>query len=189
MDNIIKILVISLLICSCGRKDCGFPDTDLNWVSYHESDSLFYSDNKDIIKFKVVNFFKTSPTYISYIVMDPMCRDSAYYYTNEDLPTGYFINESYSLLGEPKMRIQLSKDDIFIFDPTYIITNDFTSLVKAEYHVDTTINSINYHDVYVLKKDTIKTKPRIAWIIKSKTKGIIAFYDFNSKQKWYLTNK
>jgi hypothetical protein len=185
MNNIIKIAVFTLGICSCGRKDCGFPDENLNWVSYRENDSLFYSNNKDTIKLKVLYFNKTSPNYVSYLVMDVFCRDSAYYYTTEDLTTGYFINESYSLLGEPKMKMQITKNDIFNFEPSNYLNNTN----KIEFHSDTTINSKNYHNVFLISKDTINSKPRIAWIIKSETIGIVAFYDFKNRIKWYLINK
>ena len=194
--KILSGLLIIFLIFSCGRDRCGFPDKDLHWVPYEENNILTYTDLKDTIKLSVAIFNKTGSFYTSFIIMDPdPCYDSAYYITTKDILTGYLINETYNLIYEPKMEMQITKNDMFIFDPDfyvggseYLADNYVGDSIKVNYHSDTIIFSQNYQNVYKLFKDTLNHKPKISWLIKSTTKGIIAFYDYSTKKTWHLIN-
>jgi hypothetical protein len=49
--------------------------------------------------------------------------------------------------------------------------------IQVKYFKDTTINFLEYDEVFLIRKNTILDQPKIAWLIKAKNKGIVEFYD------------
>ena len=178
---VLGILLTSLYSC---KYDCpGFSDKDLHWVPYNLSDTLKYVNNNDTIEFVVINFYKNPPTSFYGLAMDIAYNESAYYSTNKIPLYGYKLEEKYELKNTINMNINVTDNDIFVFNPYSFLDNDS---IKISFHSDTLINNVNYSQVYVIKKDTMTLNPRISEVIKSVNKGIIQFYDFSTKKKWNL---
>ena len=191
MKRIILFITVLVGFNSCLKYEFdGFPDELLCWIPYNIGDSLLYTNDVDTIVFEVEDFFKTGYDSFRGLAMDIEWHYEGYYTTNE-LENGYVISEKYSEDGSSKtdiFSIKLSDNDIFTFsfwEDHYSSTSDSISI---SYVSDTLIGNMNYYEVYKLSKTSMKDSERIKWIIKTKDKGIIQFFDNKTNEEWRLIN-
>lgn len=177
--------LIAGLMCSCKYKCPGFPDEELHWIPYNVNDTLRYSDSKDTIYLVVKDFYKSGPSSFRGLTMDYWCDFNGYYYTSTSSKYDYQIKDTYSSLNDSKIQITI-QGDIFDFHHYSKYTRDSITVTCV---ADSFINNIEYKDLYILQKDTIKNNPRITRVIKSSEKGVIEFYDSKYKLKWNLINE
>ena len=186
---VFAILVILLNSFSSCRLHCdGFPDSDLKWIPYNLDDKLTYFSNKDTFGLSVNDFYKTQPSTFHAMAMDMWCTYNGYYQTTK-CQFGYFIKEeiAFNRHTDDGLHIKISDNDEFVFDIWQ--RKSFSDTINVKYFADSLIDKINYQEVFIASKDTLNNSPKVAWIIIAKDKGIIEFYDFQSKQKWQLLSK
>jgi hypothetical protein len=180
-------LLIIIVMSSCFKYECdGFPAAEITWIPYTVGDTLRYCNNLDTLSFKVIDHYLTEPSYFRGLVMDYECDYTGYYET-ERVDLGYKIRESlsdhYKYGG---LKISFTNSDFFRFN---IWKKDsYNDSVTVKYLQDTLLNGITYYDVFFVSKDTINQTPKIAWLLKAKDKGILGFYDFETKTKWTRIN-
>jgi hypothetical protein len=187
----VKTLNFALYICltlgfiSCKYHCPGYPDSELLWIPYNIGDTLIYRDELDTIIMPVIDHFLSPPSSFRGIAMDIECSYNGFYQTSK-VDIGYQIREEFKNEYDWGMYIKITQNDSFHIDAYN--KRSFSNTVKVKYIPDTIINSVNYSEVLLVSKDTLKSSPRIAWFLRSNEKGIIEFYDYRLKRKWRLIN-
>lgn len=192
--NLLFCLSLLFLFQSCENSCPGLQDKDLCWIPYNVNDNLKYSDGENVISFKINEFYKTPPTSFGGIAMDYECNFEGYY-KSDVISQGYFI---YEHIGYGRyqfenrrdgIRIQLTDQDVFIFDILYYPNPFESDSINITFHNDTLINQKHYYDVFKVSKVKQEESQRIEWIVKAKDKGIIQFYDRKLNTVWTLTEE
>jgi hypothetical protein len=186
--KILAIFVITLTSLSSCKFHCdGYPDSELKWIPYYLDDKLRYFNNSDTFELSVNDYFKTQPSTFHAVAMDMWCTYNGYYQTTT-CEFGYFIKEEIKNMRrtDDGIYVNLTNNDAYYFDIWQMKSN--SDAINLRYIADTVINQINYQEVFFASKDTLNGSPKIAWIILAKDKGVVEFYDFQSKRKWLLVN-
>jgi len=187
----IMVIVIAFLLQACVYKCPGFSDDNIGWIPYTEGNSLHYTDGENVMEFEVIDFYKNPPSSFRGLTMDYWCGEEGYYRTNK--VSFYYINERYSYgMGNGYgMKVQITDDDVFLFDIWSANANieeltTKTDSMEIRFRSDTIIGNQKYNNVFKISKTKMKDSERISWIIKAKDKGIVQFYDRKSEKTWTL---
>lgn len=182
MKNKFILLIIIIVLSSCGKVDCPkFPDELLSWVPYTTNDTLSYKSNNKTLHHKIADNYRTT-SYSYKKNCDCECDIHAGFSTelNEE---NYKIVATCSYYSDNNIAISYK-----------FHSNDLSDLFEFHYDfLNNQLNNINNIIDYELNGELLSNvgvkentnNEKIIKIYFTQKKGLIAFVD-NANVEWEL---